>query len=174
MPLSNEKVVLRAVEPGDLDFLYILENESLKSESGFTGAPLSRKNLADYIDAYRADIFADRQLRLVIEDADSGRAVGAVDISDFDPRDRRGFVGIAISAPYRRKGYARSALGLLCAYAATQLGMHQLAAQVPVDNTASRALFAACGFRTCGMLRSWVRRTGSSYADALIFQRLFP
>ena len=51
--------------------------------------------------------------------------------------------------------------------------MHQLAAQIACDNEASRRLFDRCGFKPCGMLRSWLRR-GRHYADAIIVQRLFP
>ena len=50
--------------------------------------------------------------------------------------------------------------------------MHQLAAVVAVDNAPSIALFKSCGFKSTGRLRSWIRR-GRTYADALIFQRLF-
>lgn len=161
---------LRAPEPADIDFLYCLENSDGAHACGFTTAPVSRQMLWDYLHSYDGDIFAAKQLRLVIE-AD-GQPVGTVDISDFDARDRRGFVGIIIADAFQRKGYGREALGMLCAYASTTLGMHQLVAAVAAENTASRKLFASCGFKSCGRLRSWVRR-GNSYEDALLFQRLF-
>ncbi|MDE5661695.1 MAG: GNAT family N-acetyltransferase [Muribaculaceae bacterium] len=164
------EVSLRAVEKEDLDFLFMLENTTDIARAGFATAPASRRMLWEYIENYTADIFADKQLRLIV--VAEGKAVGAVDISDFDARDRRGFVGIAIAPQYRRRGYGRAALVQLCEYARTTIGMHQLTAVVAVDNTASLALFAACGFKTCGCLRSWVRR-GNSYTDARICQRLF-
>ncbi len=70
------------------------------------------------------------------------------------------------------KGMGTKALDLLCSYASEVLGMHQLAAQIACDNEASRRLFDRCGFKPCGMLRSWLRR-GRHYADAIIVQRLF-
>ncbi len=73
----------------------------------------------------------------------------------------------------RGKGMGTKALDLLCSYASEVLGMHQLAAQIACDNEASRRLFDRCGFKPCGMLRSWLRR-GRHYADAIIVQRLFP
>lgn len=162
---------LRAVENGDLDFLYRLENSEDARGAGFTTAPVSRQMLWEYIHSYDADIFAAKQLRLIIVDEEN-TPVGTIDISDFDARDRRGFVGIAIDAPFRGKGYASEALGKLCEYAATTLGMHQLVAVVGVSNTASRQLFTAAGFRCNGRLRSWIRR-GATYEDALIMQKLF-
>ncbi len=172
MKIANPMILLRAVEPDDLDTLYMLENATERSEAGFTSAPCSRFELKHYIDSYSSDIFAVRELRLMIEARDTGRTVGVIDISDFEPRDRRGFVGIAIIESERRRGFGRAALGLLCDYASEVLGMHQLVAQIASDNDASVALFTSCGFRTCGSLRSWIRR-GRHYCDALIFQRIF-
>ncbi len=163
---------LRAVEPSDLDFLFSLESADACGEGAFASAPVSRQMLWEYIHSYDADIFSARQLRLIAVDTDTDKAVGAVDIFDFDPRNRRGFVGIAIAEAFRRQGYGRQALDALCDYASSTLGIHQLAAIVAVDNAASRSLFAVCGFKGCGRLRSWIRR-GRFYADAVIFQRLF-
>lgn len=170
--LHGGRVSLRAVEPADLDLLFLLENDPEGCRTSLGSAPASRQMLWRYIEEYKADIYAERQLRLVIAANDDGRAIGTVDISDFDPRDRRGFVGIAIIAGERRRGYGREALDLLCRYAEHTLGMHQLAAIVAADNEASRALFDAAGFATCGRLRSWLR-TARHYTDAVLFQKLF-
>lgn len=172
LSLTGRLVTLRAVEPGDLDMLFMLENDPGRTQSSFTTAPASRQQIWEYINNYQADIFAEKQLRLVIVDNESGRSVGAVDISDFDARDRRGFVGIAIIEGERGKGFALDALDILNDFASQTLGMHQLAAVVSVDNAASRALFDAAGYRTAGRLRSWIRN-GRSYTDVLIYQRLF-
>lgn len=173
MTVSDSTVLFRAPEPADVDFLYLLENASGRSEAGFTTAPLSRFQIAEYINNYKADLYGERQLRFIIVSVASGQPVGAIDIADYDPRDRRGFVGIAICEQERAKGYGTAALRLLCGYAAEVLGMHQLVAQVAVDNEPSRGLFARCGFKTCGSMRSWIRR-GRHYTDALLFQRIFP
>lgn len=165
---------LRAVEPSDLDFLYMLESAEGCADASLNSAPVSRQLLWEYIQSYTADIFAAGQLRLIIEADEDGQKhrVGTIDISDFEPLNRRGFAGIIIAPEYRRHGYARAALTQLCDYASTTLGMHQLAAVVAVDNAPSIALFKSCGFKSTGRLRSWIRR-GRTYTDALIFQRLF-
>ncbi|MCM1066253.1 MAG: GNAT family N-acetyltransferase [Muribaculaceae bacterium] len=165
-------LTLRAPEPSDLDFLFTLESAEACGEGSFASAPVSRQMLWEYINSYDADIYAARQLRLIAVDSASGERVGAVDIYDFDPRNRRGFVGIAIVEGKRGLGYGKQALEALCLYASSTLGIHQLAAVVAEDNAASRALFTACAFKGCGRLRSWLRR-GTQYADAIIFQRLF-
>ncbi len=173
MTLSSERLILRAPEPDDVDFLYILENQDGLEETGFTTAPLSRFQLEEYVRNYTADIFSQRQLRFVITDRNSGERLGCIDLCDYEPRDRRAFVGIALLPKFRQKGYGTEALQMTCGYAREVLGMHQLAAQIAYDNEASHALFAKCGFRTCGSMRSWLRR-GPHYVDALLYQHLFP
>ena len=173
MTISDNFILLRAPEPGDVDMLYFLENATALSEAGFTTAPLSRFELSKYIEGYRADIYSERQLRLIIVDRATSEAVGALDITDYEPRDRRAFVGIAILEGRRGQGFGKAALSLACGYAAEVLGIHQLAAQIAYDNEASQRLFERCGFKTCGSLRSWLRR-GRHYTDALLYQRIFP
>lgn len=170
--IADDVITLRAPEPSDLDAMFRWENGADKTESSSAAAPLSRKQLWDYIENYDADIYSARQLRLVVERRADGARIGAVDITDFEPRDRRAWVGIYIDEKERRRGYGLRALQLLCSYAQATIGLHQLAAVVVAGNRASCGLFEAAGFRACGRLRSWVRR-GRGYADALIFQRLF-
>lgn len=172
MPLRGERVSLRAVEPADLDMLFLLENDTGSRQSSFATAPASRQMIWQYINDYQADIFAEKQLRLVITDNTDGKAVGTIDISDFNARDRRGFVGICIIDDMRGRGYGSEALALLCDYARQTLGMHQLAAVVAIDNEASKALFDSAGFATAGRLRSWLR-SANHYTDVLLYQRLF-
>ncbi|MBD5163174.1 MAG: GNAT family N-acetyltransferase [Bacteroidales bacterium] len=173
MKLTSKRLRLRAPEPDDVDFLFILENDESMAESGFTTAPVSRFMLDEYLRHYNADIYAERQLRLVVELKDYDERIGFVDLCDFSPRDRRAFVSIALLERFRDKGYGTEALQLVCDYARETLGLHQLAAQIAYDNEASRALFGKCGFHTCGSMRSWVRR-GPHYVDALLYQLLFP
>ncbi|MDE6270842.1 MAG: GNAT family N-acetyltransferase, partial [Muribaculaceae bacterium] len=130
-----------------------------------------RKCLSDYVDSYDGDIYASRQLRLVIELADTGRSVGLLDITDFDPRDRHARIGIFVAPDQRRHGIALHALELAKRYARDCPGIHSLQALVAADNEPSRRLFAAAGFRTCGRVRSYLRR-GQSYCDIIIYQTI--
>ena len=121
MTLTDKRIRLRAPEPADLDFLYILENSDGAEGSGFTAAPISRRMLHDYIESYSADINTDGQLRLIVEDIASGKPIGTADISDYDCRDRRGFVGIIIAENFRHRGLGSETLRLLCDYTSSTL-----------------------------------------------------
>ncbi len=169
--LSNGNIRLRAAEPSDLDFIYMLEQEVADSSTTLFSGPVTRHMLWEYLQNYQADLYGERQLRFIIEDITLGKAIGTIDISDYDPQSRRAFVGIAVSRAERRRGYGYEALELVCRYA-VYAGIHQLAAIVSKENAASTALFIKAGFKGCGMLRSWIR-AGNRYLDALLFQKLF-
>lgn len=171
--LMNERIYLRAVEPEDLDVMYEMENDpSMWDVSNFT-VPYSRYVLRQYIENSQCDVFADKQLRLMIVDRIGGRTLGTIDVTDFVPLHSRGEVGIAIHKDCRRQGYATDALKLLCEYVFDFLSFTQLYAHVAVDNDVCAKLFMSCGFVQCGLLKNWLQVNGE-YKDVLLLQRLNP
>lgn len=165
--MDNQQLRLRAVEPADIDFLYRIENIPAVWSVSFGDAPVSRQMLWDYINSYSADIYTDRQLRLIIDVA--GSPVGTVDITDFNPRNGRAMLGIAVDPEHQRKGYARAALNEAITRCRQTFGMHQLAVMVPRSNEASMKLFESLGFSTSGCLKSWLRH-GQNYEDVIVMQ----
>lgn len=170
--LSDKTIILRAVEPDDLDTIFLWENDTSLWNVGNAIAPYSRKQLWDYINDYEADIFKSRQLKLIVSDIVTGDKLGAIDIFDFDPANRHASIGILIDTKHRGKGYAKRAINLVCEYCHKHIGMHSLTSIAEKDNAASINTFKSCGFATCGCLRSWIRH-GNSYADAVMLQKVF-
>lgn len=162
-----ERVCLRAVEPSDVDRLYIWENDRTLWPHGNTRAPLSRFLLSEYASGYDADPFAAGQLRLMIITGEE--ACGTVDIYEFDPLAGKAGIGIFVAPAYRGRGIGSEALNAMSAYCRDTLNMHQLWCTVLVDNTPSLALFKKEGFSVAGRLRSWVR-AGGKYRDVFIMQ----
>lgn len=169
MKLIDDKITLRALEPTDIDIMYRWENDAELWRYGSTVAPFSRKQIWEYIAGYDADIYSARQLRLMIIDNSSGNAVGAIDITDYDPANQRAAVGIFVDSAYQRMGYASAAIRLTEEYCAERLGVHQLWAIVPGDNKPSRSLFTSLGYKISGRLQSWLK-TRTSYVDVYIYQ----
>ena len=66
---------LRALEPEDLELMYGWENDMQIWRVSGTVAPFSRHVLSRLIEEQQFDIYATRQMRLVIEH--DGQAVGA-------------------------------------------------------------------------------------------------
>ena len=92
----NDRLYLRAVEPEDLQVLYAIENDPQSWDiSNFT-VPYSKYVLKQYIENSQCDMFADKQLRLMIVRKSDRQVLGTVDITDFVPLHARGEVGIVI------------------------------------------------------------------------------
>lgn len=98
--------------------------------------------------------------------------VGALDLFEFDPQHRRAGIGILIHDPaHRGKGFAADALDVVCRYARTVLGLHQLWCNVGADNTASLALFRRAGFAETGRKREW-QWTPDGFRDEIMMQKI--
>ena len=169
--LEFGKIRLRALEPDDIDLLYEWENDAEIWEVSNTYVPFSKYILAKYIKESQRDIYESKEARLIIETLE-GRAVGAIDLFDFDPFHFRAGVGILIHDKKNRNlGYANDALQLLCLYAASHLRLHQLFANIAADNLVSIQLFTKNGFEHSGTKKDW-RRTANGWTNEMIFQKI--
>ena len=168
--LKSNKIRLRAVEPEDLDLMYLIENDTKLWPCGQVSVPFSRFALKQYIAESSNDIFRDRQLRLAIETPD-GISVGFVDIQNYEPLHHRAEVGIVVVPEKQRQGIATETLRLLANYASTHLGIHQLYALVPEGNTASSALFLRSGYKQSAILQDWLH-SPAGWQAVIVYQRL--
>ena len=170
--LSNETVSLRALEPTDLETLYRWENDTALWAVSDTIAPYSREALWHYLQNYTGDIYAGRQLRLMVTLTKDGTAAGTVDFLNFDPLNNRAELGLFIATEFRGKGLGRQALDLLTSYARQHIGLRQLYVYIALDNEVCLKLFEDYGYRRVGTLQSWVKR-GNTYRDVALLQMVF-
>ena len=170
MNIEGNLCRLRALEPEDLDAMYGWENDTDSWRVSGTVAPFSRHVLSRLIDEQQFDIYATRQMRLVIESLDD-TAVGAVDMFEFDPQNLRAGVGIIIAPPHRKQGYALDALLTLEQYVREVLRMHQLWCSIGADNEASIALFKSAGYAECGRRKEWLL-TSTGAIDEVLMQKI--
>lgn len=171
MILENEHIVLRALEPEDIQVLYEVENDRSLWEVSHTLAPFSADVLMRYINQQaQEDIYEAKQLRLAIAlKFQPKEVVGFIDLFDFDPFHKRVGVGLVLREQYRGRGWAKEALQSVIAYVFEYLGLHQMYANIGVDNEASLALFSSLGFVESGVKKDWLR-VGSQYKDEAIYQ----
>lgn len=173
MFLKSDSLYLRALERSDLDFLFALENDVSVWRVSNTVAPFSKEVLEQYLDQAALDIYATRQLRLVICTLNHEPA-GAIDLFDFDPLHLRAGLGIVIREPYRGQGLAAEALQLLMHYCRQYLLLHQLYCSISIDNEASLKLFKQAGFQVVGKRLQWLR-SPQGWLDVVELQKiLFP
>lgn len=157
--LTGNLVMLRALEPDDLDLLYLWENDTSIWWLSNTLKPFSREVLGQYLQGAQQDIFEARQFRFVICLNDPAKTpVGFIDLFDLDPLHQRAGVGILLAGQEQRgKGYGAEALRLLCGYAFSVLFLHQLYCSIPENNEASLKLFRKAGFTESGKQKDWIK-----------------
>lgn len=167
--LKGENIYLRALEPEDLDFVHEVENDESIWEISNTQTPYSRFLIKQYIENAHKDIYEVKQLRLVISSYE-GKALGMIDLFDFDFKSSRAGVGILVKdTEDRRKGYASEALGLLISYCFNHLNMHQLYCNISEENEKSIKLFKNHGFELVGLKKDW-NYSNNSYKNEYLFQ----
>ncbi len=167
--MQGEKVTLRALEPEDLEFLFQMENDNSLWEVSHTQTPFSKFILKQYLENAHLDIFEAKQLRLIIADNKSKKAVGMIDLFDFNPQHKRAGVGIVLNKNATNHGYAGEALSILIEYAFNTLHLHQLYASMTDDNTKSIHLFEKLNFQKVGIKKDWIA-TQNGFKDELFYQ----
>ena len=161
-------VVLRAMEPEDLDLLYQIENDTKLWNIGLTNVPYSRYVLHDYIATSSGDIYTDKQVRLIIENEEH-QTIGLVDIMNFNPQNRRAEMGIVVQEAFRQKGYGKDAIQQVMRYAKEVLHLHQLYVVVNSSQKLTIGLFLRMGFKETCQLKDWLY-DGELYHDATLLQ----
>jgi len=167
---EHPKVILRAMEPQDLELLFQWENNPDNWPVSGTLAPFSKYTLTQFI-ASPQDIFTNKQLRLMISLKDSNRCIGCVDLFEYEVLSRRAGVGILIADEIDKgKGYGKSALAALSTYAKNTLNLHQLFCNIMLDNKASLKLFEQSGFELIGVKKDWQLIQGK-WVDEAMYQK---
>ncbi|MBC5839848.1 MAG: GNAT family N-acetyltransferase [Flavobacteriaceae bacterium] len=168
--LKGDTIYLRALEPNDLEFVYLIENDQSIWPVSNTNTPYSRFLVKQYLENAQQDIYEAKQLRLAICQDEDFPALGLIDLFDFDPRNNRAGVGIVIHGlENKNKNIGSEALELLIRYAFYHLNVHQLYANISTENKASIALFTKFGFECIGTKKDWNLINGV-YHDEAIFQ----
>lgn len=169
--LKHGKIKLRALEPEDIELLYEWENNMAIWEVSNTKAPYSKHILAQYLVDSKQDIYALKQLRLIIQN-ESDKAIGAIDLFEFEPYHLRAGIGILIhDEEQRKKGYASDTLEAISVYAMEVLGLKQLYANIAADNSDSILLFEKAGFKPIGRKKDWLKSL-RGWKDELLYQKI--
>ncbi len=177
MKLHGQHILLRALEPADIDVLYKWENDTETWKISNTQTPFSRFVLEEYIISAHQDIYSAKQLRLMIDllpvpSSETNGAIGSIDLFDFDANHQRAGIGVLIAEKGdRRHGYASEALKILMEYCFHTLNLHQIYCNITTDNEASVLLFQQHGFQVAGIKRQWIR-DGSKFKDELFLQKV--
>ena len=157
-----------------MSFIYEIENNENIWEVSNTQTPYSQYLIKQYLANAHQDIYEAKQLRLVICRNNDFKAVGLIDLFDYDPRNNRAGIGIIIKdETNRNQGVGSQALELLINYSFIKLNLNQLFANINPENLASVALFTNFGFQKVGTKKQWNLINGI-YQNEDLFQLIKP
>jgi ribosomal-protein-alanine N-acetyltransferase len=165
--IVGERVVLRDVEPDDLDAsLAVVGDPRVTRTLSFD--PRSRKEQAARLaeDVERARTTPRSEYYLAITVGGSDRLSGFVRLG-LGPH-RSGELGYALRADCWHRGYASEAARLMLDFAFATLKLHRVHAACGPDNTASQAVLDRLGFTYEGRIRDHVL-TGGAWRDSLLY-----
>lgn len=166
LPLQGPRLTLVPVEARDIDRMAAFFGDVAELYYYLPDVLLPRNRhqldamMKDWNDGVNNFAFACR-----LDD----QTIGLVTLADLDPFSGNAELGIMLaSASFRKKGYAREAIGLILNYAFGELRLHRIFVRVAPENHASIRLFESFGFQKEGQIRDAMRR-GDGYVDLLLY-----
>ncbi|MEG1578860.1 MAG: GNAT family protein [Oscillospiraceae bacterium] len=171
MNLYGKKVMLRAMEPEDMEMLRETINDpEMERMIGGWSFPVSKLEQMQWYERVVAD---KRNLRFIIESLETKEALGMISLTDIDWKNRNAAYAIKLKqdAP-KKKGYASDSGLTLMRFAFEELQLHRLTSDVLEYNTASIAMMEKCGAQREGLKRSAVYKNGQ-YHNVICYGVLY-
>lgn len=159
MILRSERLELRPIEEGDLEFMRELINDP-EVEKTIVGWmwPLSAKDEQEWFKGFRN---SNKEVRYLIALHD-GTRLGFTGLTDMDWKNGRcRTTGIRISPQHQNKGYASEAYNTMLEYAFNQLRLHRVMDSALETNAASIAFMQKVGFQIEGIRKGHVFKNGA-------------
>lgn len=158
MNIYGKRVVLRAMELGDVEFIKGMFNDP-ELENLVTGwsFPLSTYSQEQWMKSH----FDDKtNFRFVIETEEEG-AIGIATLTGIDWKNRRATHGMKLANKERRaKGLGTDTVMAVMRYAFDELGLNRLDGSWFDMNEASKAMYKKCGWREEGVRRQYMYKRG--------------
>jgi RimJ/RimL family protein N-acetyltransferase len=163
MNIRGNKVLLRAIEKEDNEFLRAMINdpELEKNVVGWS-FPTSKGAQEEWFNRQLSD---RNNLRLIIE-YDS-KAVGLATLTDIDWKNRKATHGIKLfGEDIKGKGIGTDTVRAIMKYAFEELQLNRLYGSIMTTNIASQKLYEKCGWKNEGLSRQSIFK-GNQYIDEI-------
>lgn len=158
MNIRGKRILLRAIEPDDLERLHGWSNDpDLAPGLGDIHFPSSTYAQVQW---YERTQKTEQTVRLSIIDAE-GSHIGMTGFWGINWRDRRAEHATLIGDPSARgKGYGKEAIATCARYAFEEMDLFRLDATIVKANEASLKVYTGCGFVVEGTQRAHALRAG--------------
>lgn len=165
---QNERIRLRAVEPGDAELFYQWNLDSERARLlDFLWPPQSHAALQKWAEEQTQRRMDGDGYHWVIETPD-GMPVGTIATHNCNLRNGTFQYGVDIVADQRGKGYAAEAIKLVLRYYFEELRYQKVTVIIYADNPASIRLHEKLGYQCEGTLRRMHYSRGQ-YHDELYY-----
>lgn len=171
MNIYGKKVLLRAMEPEDMEMLREMINDpEIERMVGGWSFPVSKHEQMRW---YERVIDDKRNLRFIIEDIATRTAVGMISLTDIDWKNREAVYAIKLrsDAP-KQQGYASDSEFTLMRFVFEELQLHRLSSEVLEYNLPSIIMTEKCGAQREGLKRSAVYKDGA-YHNVICYGVLY-
>ncbi len=139
------RTYLRLVQEEDINLVLAWENNQEFWQYSATTGPFSKEEVLVFINECN-NLIEHTQCRYIIL-SDQQEALGALDLFEYDEKNKTAGIGILIAEQQdRRQGYAQSAIKNCLSQPETKRNIRMLWCLVHTDNLASQKLFESCGF----------------------------
>lgn len=169
--LLGQHIFLRPLEPEDLQLLLQMENQPEDWLLSQQQVPWSVHLLENYLQQAAQDIYEAKQYRMVVALQTSKQAIGLLDFFDFDPKNKRVGIGIALVPKFQQKGFGKDALQTALHFVFQEWMVHQVYANILTHNQASIYLFKSLGFTWVGTKKDWILHR-HQWHDEVMYQLL--
>jgi RimJ/RimL family protein N-acetyltransferase len=160
------EVVLRPLEPNDVDSLYSFRNDwqVIQNLGGFS-AGYSRANLEDWVKRHSN---REDEILWTIASAVTNECIGHVGLYQIDNRVRKAEFAIVIGdCRWWGRGLGKRVTEVVVAWGFSQLNLHKITLGVLTSNPRAIHIYEALGFRCEGVLHDDQFRDGK-YLDLVL------
>lgn len=167
MNILGKKVILRAIEEGDLPYFHEWGNDpQLWRLLGGWHFPSSKLSTQTWYEKMQGD---NLNIRLAITTPEDG-LLGLANILDIDWKNKNAFHGMMIGSPAARgKGVGVDTVMAIMRYAFDELGLQRLDGSMIEHNTGSIKLYCGkCAWKEEGRQRNWYYREGRSWDRIMV------
>ncbi len=166
MNIPGKKVLIRAIEEGDLLQLHAWANDpEIWPNLGGWHFPSNFDSLQGWYTSLKADTLNQR---FAIQAVGSGELLGTANLVQIDWKNNHAFHGMMLGKEHRGKGYATDTVMAIMRYVFDELHFARLDTDIIEYNQASLKLYIErCGWKEEGRLRQWYFRQGR-YWDKLL------
>jgi RimJ/RimL family protein N-acetyltransferase len=169
--MAQEPVCLRAIRNDDSESLYAWLNDPRLARLSASYRPVHEPAHEDWLRGLAGN---RSRVAFAIEETETGRLVGIVQLVDIHDTHRNAEMRIRIGEPGARgRGLGAASLRLLLDHAWRDLGLHRVYAYVFADNERAIASYARVGFEQEGRLRDAAYIDGA-WCDVLVVAVLAP